>query len=119
MERTGVVTFFFGNGSSIYDSQAKLIAKLSMSQDCNGPLGLTNGRIRDDQLSASSSFDSDSTGPQHARWEFYGISSHVRQLSIRLRHLKPPYNGKAVQSLHFLAVSTEEDTIRENRSLLL
>ncbi|KIH48279.1 hypothetical protein ANCDUO_21653 [Ancylostoma duodenale] len=45
---------------------------LSFSQgseikDCNGPLGLTNGRIRDDQLSASSSFDSDSTGPQHAR----------------------------------------------------
>nr|CDJ91912.1 Coagulation factor 5 8 type and Tyrosine protein kinase domain containing protein [Haemonchus contortus] len=34
---------------------------------CGEPLGLTNGRIRDDQLSASSSFDADSTGPQHAR----------------------------------------------------
>ncbi|KAK5966982.1 Discoidin domain-containing receptor tyrosine kinase B [Trichostrongylus colubriformis] len=39
----------------------------TVQRSCGGPLGLTNGRIRDDQLSASSSFDADSTGPQHAR----------------------------------------------------
>ncbi|VDM60247.1 unnamed protein product [Angiostrongylus costaricensis] len=38
-----------------------------LSGECNEPLGLTSGKLRDDQLSASSSFDGDSTGPQHAR----------------------------------------------------
>ncbi|WKY05567.1 hypothetical protein Q1695_006067 [Nippostrongylus brasiliensis] len=36
-------------------------------ENCDGRLGMTSGEIRDDQLSASSSFDTESTGPQHAR----------------------------------------------------
>ncbi|CAJ0602423.1 unnamed protein product [Cylicocyclus nassatus] len=43
------------------------LASSLLLKDCNEALGLTNGKIRDDQLSASSSFDSESTGPQHAR----------------------------------------------------
>ncbi|VDO52857.1 unnamed protein product [Haemonchus placei] len=48
---------------------------------CGEPLGLTNGRIRDDQLSASSSFDADSTGPQHAR-EIENARTATRALEL-------------------------------------
>ncbi|KAE9421224.1 hypothetical protein Angca_004859 [Angiostrongylus cantonensis] len=44
-----------------------VVACSLVTSECDEPLGLTSGKLKDDQLSASSSFDGDSTGPQHAR----------------------------------------------------
>ncbi|CAD6185278.1 unnamed protein product [Caenorhabditis auriculariae] len=47
-----------------------LLIRLTSALDlheCSHPLGMSNRKIRDEQISASSSFDLQSTGPQHAR----------------------------------------------------
>ena len=36
-------------------------------EECNKALGMESGRIKDSQISASSSFDEQSTGPQNSR----------------------------------------------------
>lgn len=38
------------------------------SASCNAPLGMQSGKIKDSQISASSSYDVSVTGPSSARW---------------------------------------------------
>lgn len=39
-----------------------------VAAQCIAPLGMENGSIRDEDITASSSFDSGNVGPQHGRW---------------------------------------------------
>lgn len=47
--------------------QAFIFFSLPFIGQCNDTLGLETGHIPDDALTASSSYDAYSTGPQHAR----------------------------------------------------
>jgi len=39
----------------------------SVSAQCIAPLGMESGAIKDEDITASSSFDSSNVGPQHGR----------------------------------------------------
>ncbi|KJH47042.1 hypothetical protein DICVIV_06894 [Dictyocaulus viviparus] len=54
-----------------FDTSLGVTVCYNAQDDCLAPLGLTSGKVKDEQLSASSSFDVDSTGPQHARARTY------------------------------------------------
>lgn len=42
--------------------------KMKVSDDCNVALGMESGKIKDDQISASSTFDEQSVGPASSRY---------------------------------------------------
>ncbi|CAH0392133.1 unnamed protein product [Bemisia tabaci] len=44
---------------------------------CSLPLGMESGTIRDDDITASSSFDSNNVGPHHGRYVKYVNSSCI------------------------------------------
>ncbi|KAF4518478.1 hypothetical protein B566_EDAN006483 [Ephemera danica] len=53
--------------TAVMETEMRNVSVYYTKAQCIAPLGMESGAIRDDDISASSSFDSGNVGPQHGR----------------------------------------------------